>query len=91
MTLREAWKAEVEIRVYQLIAVMLVLLVIWAGGIYGLWRYVEEQTAVELRDDIAQCQWFVDQHNSLIGVLVARSVLDVDYPLLDVADCVLEG
>lgn len=71
MTLREAWTTEVEIKLYQLIAVLLALLVTWAGGIYGLWRYSEDRAVDELRDDIALCEQRVVSRDDLRGVLLA--------------------
>lgn len=87
MTLREVWRAKVEIHVYQLTAVLLVLTILWAGGIYGLWRNNEAQ-----RDaDVAQCEQLVEDHNAVRDVLIsllgedAVVVLDADYPQLDAA------
>ena len=78
MTLREAWRAKVEIHVYQLITILVVLTVTWAGGIYGLYRNYNEVRSRTERTDTALCHRWVDEHNTLLATLVAQGVLDAD-------------
>lgn len=87
MTLREAWRARVEIHVYQLVGVLVILTATWAGGIYGLYRNYNDVRSRTEQTDTALCRRWVDEHNTLLATLVAQGMLDPDYPVLGDSEC----
>jgi hypothetical protein len=87
MTFRDAWKAKVEIRAYQLITILVVLTVTWAGGIYGLYRSYDDVRVRQEAADVALCLRWVTEHNALRSVLIGNGVLDDSYPPLDPQEC----
>lgn len=56
MTVRQALKAEYRIKLYEFAAICLSITILWAGGIWGVAKYVGDQ-AEDSRHDAATSQY----------------------------------
>lgn len=98
MSLVGAWRKEVPIRVWQVVTITLAITGTWALGIFGAWRYFDDQEHVacleraELRDDIRGAFEVVFGYMETLGVghdtvVGAIAVVDERIPAIDSAMC----
>lgn len=98
MRIIEVWQKEVPIRMWQVVAISLALTGTWTIGIYGSWRYFDNQDyaacveRAELRSDVRGAFEVVFAYIESLGVarevsVGALAAVDARIPAIDSADC----
>lgn len=94
----EAWRKEATIRVWQVVGISVALTGTWGLGIYGSWRYFDNQDHVacveraELRADVRGAFEVVFSYIETLGVnhdvaVGALAAVDARIPFIDSATC----
>lgn len=94
----EAWRKEATIRVWQVVGISLAISGTWGLGIYGSWRYFDDQAhadcvaRAELRADVRGAFEVVFSYIETLGVnhavtVGALAAVDARIPLIDSATC----